>query len=292
MTLLFSEFRQYLRYELNEIYTQPELTIIEKLLIEKFCGVSWPVVLISQNEHLHDLHLGILRNAVQKLKMNMPVEYVTGYVEFCDLKLWVNDSVLIPRPETEELVEYIRNYFKGKLSPQFIIDFCTGSGCIAIALKKSFPEATVYATDISKSALHTARYNANLHGFEVEFLQHDLLTDESLPFEYDVDIIVSNPPYVTVSELYGMQERVKDYEPHNALFAPEPDPLKFYHHLKDFALRYLKPGGCFMFELNEKYHENVKEIFQWYHENITDLNVIRDSFGKERFLFGVKKSVR
>lgn len=288
MSLLFSEFRQYLRCELNVIYTQPELTFIEKLLIEKFCGVSWPVVLISQHEHIHGLHLGFLQKAVQKLKKNIPPEYVTGYAEFCGLQLWVNDSVLIPRPETEELVEYIRNYFRGQSSPGHIIDFCTGSGCIAISLKTFFPGATVYATDISKSALHTARYNANFHGLEVEFLQHDLLKDESLPFKNDPDIIVSNPPYVTVSELGEMHERVKCHEPHMALFAPQNDPLKFYQHLKDYVLRYLKPGGCFMFELNSNTAEQVFDTFKYHNEQIDPLRLVDDAFGQKRFLFGIK----
>ncbi len=276
--------------ELNEIYSQSELKIVEKILIEHFCGEAWVDVLAGQAEQIHELQLYFLQHAVGKLKQNIPLEYVTGYAEFCDLKLWVNDSVLIPRPETEELVEYIRNHFKGKPSPHHIIDFGTGSGCIAIALKKSFHESTVYATDISKPALHTARYNANLHNLEVKFIQHDLLNEETLPFEHDVDVIVSNPPYVLASEFDEMHDRVRKHEPPIALFAAGDDTLAYYRCLKDFVLRYLKHGGCFMFELNSKNAEMVFNIYRDQDKQIAFLKLIHDSFCQLRFLFGIKVS--
>jgi release factor glutamine methyltransferase len=206
-----------------------------------------------------------------------------------NLKLWVNESVLIPRPETEELVMHLSEYFKkAKKTPLQIIDLGTGSGCIALSLKKLYPKAKIIATDISESTLTTARYNSNKNQSHIQFFNHDMLKEENLPIESTFDAIVSNPPYVLKEESEFMSLHVLDHEPHIALFAQQSQPLAYYHQLKDYVIRYLQPGGYFIFEINESLGQETKEIFSYQNEHITEISLLKDAFGKYRFISGIK----
>ena len=182
------------------------------------------------------------------MKHNKPIQYILGVTEFYDLPFYVDDSVLIPRPETEELVHWILDDYHG-LSPR-IIDIGTGSGCIPVALAKNLPLAKVLAADISETALATAHKNALRNSVTVEFLKMDILSD-ALPDFGRFDLIVSNPPYVTVEQMDRMEANVLDYEPHIALFVPQTDPLIFYRAISRFAGKQLEPGGNLYFEINE-----------------------------------------
>ncbi len=288
--MTFKEFISYSATELKNIYSDNELKIIAPELIRKFCGVSKLELMLRKNDKIHEMHVECLVDSVSKLKENMPLEYVTGEADFLDMKLWTNPAVLIPRPETEDLVQYVKNFYASNAKPLNIIDLGTGSGCIALALKKIFPEAYVCATDVSNSALQVARYNANLNNLSVDFFLHDMLTDEHLPVAQNPDLIVSNPPYVLCAESATMHSRVKDYEPHLALYAESLHPLRYYHCLKDFVFRYLQPGGMFIFELNSMLTEDVMGIFQDHDDLVTSLNILKDSFLQNRFITGRKRT--
>lgn len=286
--MTFQEFFSYANTELEKIYSPTELKIIIPVLIERFCGISKIELLLGKNEKIHKLHVGFLLESVSRLKENMPLEYVTGEADFLDMKLWTNPAVLIPRPETEDLVQYVKNFYAAGAKPKSIIDFGTGTGCIALALKKLYPDAFVCATDVSNSALQVARYNANFNKLSVEFFLHNMLTDEQLPVAQNPDLIVSNPPYVLISESEFMHSRVKDYEPHLALYGGIEQPLQYFLSLKDLVLRYLNPGGYFIFELNSMLSDDVFKIFRDHDDNICSVQILDDSFKRKRFISGKK----
>lgn len=213
-----------------------------------------------------------------------PFQYVTGKAWFYGIPLSVNESVLIPRPETEELVDLIIKSWDGQgaAAPR-IIDIGTGSGCIALALKKSIPEAEVYAMDISREALEVARENAIALGLDIKFIQADILEWE-LVFDRDLhfDIVVSNPPYITPGEKQEMADHVLNYEPDLALFVPEESPLLFYQHIADFAKQHLRAEGKLYFEINRHYGQSIKELLtKKYFRNI---RVLQDMQGADRMI--------
>jgi release factor glutamine methyltransferase len=286
--LTFQEFKNFTYQELADVYSPAELRIVLRQLTQCFCGLSDTDFLLSGNNNIHEWHLQSLLNAVERLRQNAPLEYVTGKAQFHGLSLWVNESVLIPRPETEEMIGFVDQFFSGKNKPAHIIDLGTGSGCLALTLKKKYPEATVSATDISHVALTTARYNTNAHQLDINFQLHNMLQEENLPVSCNQDLIISNPPYVLRSEMKTIHERVKHYEPGGALYVPDDQPLLFFHHLKDYVLRYLQPGGFFIFEINSLLSESVRDLFSWQSEYLQNITLLNDAFGKVRFLSGVK----
>jgi release factor glutamine methyltransferase len=286
--LTFQEFRNFMYLELADVYSAAELRIVLRQLTQSFCGLSDTDFLLSGNNNIHECHLPFLLNAVERLRQNEPLEYVTGKAQFHGLSLWVNGSVLIPRPETEEMTGFVELFFSGKNKPAHIIDLGTGSGCLALTLKKKYPEATVTATDISQSALTTARFNANAHQLDISFQLHDMLKDENLPVSCNQDLIISNPPYVLHSEMAYIHNRVKDFEPDSALYVPDDNPLLYFYHLKDYVLRYLQPGGFFIFEINSLMSESVRYLFSWQDEYIQNITLQKDTFGTVRFLSGRK----
>ncbi len=285
----FSQYKNFLFEQLDGFYTLTELKIIWSVLVYRFCGLSHLQLMTMGEKPIHDVHFSFLNQAVKRMQQHEPLEYVTGEAQFLNLRIWVNPSVLIPRPETEELFMIVKEYFSGRPEPMQIIDLGTGSGCIAIALKSLYTNSTVAATDIDPCAVSTARFNANLNRLDVKLFVHDMLNDEELPVTEDMDVIVSNPPYVLKSEQAEIKQRVKNYEPHLALFAKEENPLKFYSVCKDYVFRYLKPGGLFVFEINENLNKEVFELFQDFKDELSDIEIIKDSFGKHRFVKGVKR---
>ncbi|MDA0950978.1 MAG: peptide chain release factor N(5)-glutamine methyltransferase, partial [Bacteroidetes bacterium] len=214
--------------------------------------LSEPAFRIKEDEIRH------LQHFVGELQKHIPYQYVLGYTDFCSLRFEVNSATLIPRPETEELVYWILSRYKSKNDPISILDVGTGSGCIAISLAQHLPNSTVYALDNSSEALDIAKLNAQKHAVNVLFECDDMRLFKS---KVKYDIIVSNPPYVKELEKKKMKENVLLYEPHQALFVPNHDPLIYYKALAQLAKDYLKSTGGIYAELNEKLSAEVADLF-------------------------------
>jgi release factor glutamine methyltransferase len=216
-----------------------------------------------------------------RLNQGEPVQYILEEAHFLGNNFYVNRSVLIPRPETEELVQFVIDQKKD--SKHFkAIDIGTGSGCIPVTLSLKFPDAEIYATDVSADALFVAKHNNELHRGKVSFFKHDIL-NEKLPFK-DLDVVISNPPYITEAERSVMENHVLNYEPHLALFAGE-DPLVFYKAIAKASREALKPSGLLATEINAQYGNDVAAIFR--EEGFTNVVVIHDMHGKHRIVKGI-----
>lgn len=237
-------------------------------------------VLVKEFPQVKDL-TEFVEDKLGELQGGRPFQYVLGKAYFYGIDLSVSESVLIPRPETEELVHLIIKDYSRKTAR--IIDIGTGSGCIALALKKNLPNAEVYAMDVSPDALAVARKNAKDLGLHVEFmlidiLEWDLVMDENLKF----DVVVSNPPYITPKEREEMEGHVLFYEPEIALFAPEESPLLFYQHIADFALQHLTDHGKLYFEINRYYGEEVLDLLR--KKGFKNVQLIQDMQGADRMI--------
>ncbi len=223
-----------------------------------------------------------LKAMLQRINAEEPVQYVLGESDFYGRTFKVNRHVLIPRPETEELVRAVIQWMDGLPSP-YIVDVGTGSGCIAITLSLERPDARVSAIDVSTDALSLAAKNAAALGGNVSFALSDVLTHE-FPFE-GLDIIVSNPPYITPREANAMARNVLDHEPHIALFTPAGDALVFYRAIAGHAVRTLKQGGRVAVEINEQYGNEVANLFR--DHGFAGVEIVRDSSGKNRIVHGI-----
>ena len=247
----------HIRSELQGLYPDTEIKSFSNLIIEKVSGFSRTEIIVNKNTLFSDEQRHVIENFIEKLKEYVPIQYILGETEFFGLPFQVNESVLIPRPETEELVDWIRNENDRNANPS-ILDIGTGSGCIAISLKHEFTNATVDAFDISEKALETAQSNATLNKLEVTFSKVDIL---NAPETYQKwDIIVSNPPYVTEQEKISILPNVLDHEPHLALFVPDNDPLLFYRCIAVFAQQHLKPKGKLYFEINRQFGKATVDL--------------------------------
>jgi len=240
-------FLQHIQSELQGLYPETEIKSFSFLIIEKLTGFSRTEIFINKNTPFSNEQYHAIESFIEKLKKFVPIQYILGETEFYGLPFQVNESVLIPRPETEELVDWILNENKTN-DPLRILDIGTGSGCIAIALKHEFNHSTVDAFDISEKALETAQRNAIRNDLNVNFARTDILNAPDFPEKWD--IIVSNPPYITENEKSDMLPNVLDYEPHLALFVPDNDPLLFYREIALFARKHLRPNGKLYFEIN------------------------------------------
>lgn len=280
----FKDFRDYLRDELRDIYPLREIDAIARILIDYLEPGDARTPGISRNEQtIGSGTAARLMEMAVDLKKGMPVQYITGETLFLDCKLEVTGATLIPRQETEELAAMIireNHGFNGN-----IIDIGTGSGCIAIALAKKLPAARVTATDISDDALLVAAGNADRNGVSVTFCRSDILdgTGTCLP---PADIIVSNPPYVRESEKKLMHRNVIDFEPHNALFVPDNDPLVFYRAILSFASTGLDNGGKLYLEINEASGSDMVMLFRG--SGYSDVSLVKDLNGRDRFIKVVK----
>ncbi len=286
MTL--NEARTVLTKELKNVYESDESRNIIELVIEHITNMSRAEQVKNKVPYLTCSQLEDLDAITERLKKNEPVQYVLGEAWFAGMKFKVNKNVLIPRPETEELVDWIVKESQ-KVNPesfrdknQNIIDIGTGSGCIPITLKKKLPKANVSAIDVCSEALFTATENAIELNTDVDFLLFDFLDKEKWKELHQYDIIVSNPPYVKQSEINTMHERVKEFEPHLALFVPDEDALLFYKKLSGFAINHLKPGGSLFVEINESLGEQVTNLFQA--AGFANIELRKDMQGKDRMI--------
>ena len=243
------DIERYMHAELDAQYGEEEVRVFAGMLFEAFLGWDRAHLLLHREGTIDQSDLLRFHWAVEDLRRWRPIQHIIGYTDFCGCRIRVSPDVLVPRPETEEMVSWLCAR-RADCVPDSILDLCTGSGCIAIALKKAFPEAAVTAVDLSPSALALARRNAEENGTAVEFVEADVLEGlNELNGRYG--LIVSNPPYVRESERAMMAANVLDYDPAMALFVPDDDPLRFYRAIGAFAAGHLAPQGLLALEINE-----------------------------------------
>jgi release factor glutamine methyltransferase len=283
MTL--NEARTVLTKELNKVYDSDELKNIIDLVLEYITTMPRMEQVKSKLAYLTCGQLETIDSITERLKKNEPIQYVLGEAWFAGMKFKVNKNVLIPRRETEELVDWIvkENAQRSIINVQFsMIDIGTGSGCIPIAIKKKLPDANISAIDVCSEALFTATENAIDHNTEVDFILLDFLDEDNWAALGQFDVIVSNPPYVRRSEKENMHIRVKEFEPHKALFVPDNDALLFYKKLAGFSLKHLKPGGKLFVEINEVYGDAVTDLFRV--AGFINIELKKDMQGKDRMI--------
>lgn len=272
--------RRHFKELLAERFTLSEAEQFMRILLEDLFGIDWMRLLMEPKLRIDERQYAVLEASVRKLLEGKPVQYVTGKALFDPILLKVNPSVLIPRPETEELVRIITSTLPRE-QPLRIWDVGTGSGCIAIALAKQFPQADIKALDCSYEALETARDNALANEVKVDFLCEDVLRPVSKVLFEPVDVVVSNPPYIRESERAAMEANVLDYEPPIALFVPDDDPLLFYRQILTLAKPQLKPGGSVWFEINEALGEEMLRLCREFGFQST---LLYDFASKPRFI--------
>lgn len=300
--------RRYYAGELEKLYGSDEANALIMILLEHYFNIDKIKIALEPDLRLSESELLTLHFAVKELLKNKPVQYIIGETEFCGMRFFVNENVLIPRPETEELVNQLISCSVNQLAvnphPSFrpdierremvaekspanisILDIGTGSGCIAISLAKLLKDSYVTAVDISEKALEVARKNAETNEVNVHFVHDDILNPHVKTYgraSQQFDIIVSNPPYVCESEKSDMRANVLDYEPSTALFVSDNDPLIFYRKILEFAQKALKPNGAVWFEINEKFGKEMKNLCL--EKGFKNVEIIRDFRGKERIV--------
>ena len=275
--------KKYIQGELENLYSEGEINSLTRLILEKGVGIPFADILACKFNNLSDAQVLQIVEIVGKLKNFTPIQYILGETEFFGLTFHVNDSVLIPRPETEELVQWILETIKNEKIR--ILDIGTGSGCIAISLAKNLPFAEVHAWDISEEALEIARKNSEINGVTVSFSQKDILQLQNVDEVFD--IIVSNPPYVTESEKNDMEENVLNFEPHVALFVPDDNSLIFYEKISDLALTNLNKGGKLFFEMNREKGVGIELLLQ--EKGFINIERKMDISGNERMIKAEKE---
>ena len=270
---------QYISDELAAFYPSSEIRGFIRLIMDSVFGLSYTQMILQKEMIAENSKKEQLDSILERLKKYEPIQYILGETEFYGLKMKVNPSVLIPRPETEELVQWILETEAVKNSK--ILDIGTGSGCIALAVKSGRPVSMVTGIDISEQALQMARENAVLNLLEVNFTQADILQWNSVEWEM-FDVVASNPPYVRESEKQLMQANVLDFEPVSALFVPDDDPLRFYRAIAGFSVRYLNNGGYLFLEINEYLGAEMKELLQ--DVGFRNIELRMDILGKNRMI--------
>lgn len=242
-----------MRDELSPLYPQGEREALIRIIATELLKIDNTTFYLKDEINLNSHQQEKLNNALERLKKSEPIQYILGETEFCDLTFNVNPSVLIPRPETGELVKWIIE--ESNPHNTKILDIGTGSGCIAITLAKQLPQASVTAWDISPQALETAKENNRINGTNVTFVEQDIFAQLVEQAKYDT--IVSNPPYIKELEKTNMQRNVLEWEPHVALFVPDNDPLLFYREIAQKGKNLLKSGGKIYFEINREHGEEI-----------------------------------
>lgn len=276
------EYRLHFKSRLEGNFPPEEVLTFFSRLCESYLYLKRVEIPLNLKRSLADEERSLFDSALHQLEKFVPIQYILGETEFYGLHFKVGPGVLIPRPETEELVDLIiKQAPNDEIS---ILDIGTGSGCIAVSLAKFLPQAKVTALDVSQDALAIARQNAAQNGVEVSFVEKDILTTDTL--HQNFDIMVSNPPYVLNIEKQKMQPNVLEHEPHTALFVPDNDPLLFYRKIAQLAQKHLNPNGKLYFEINEAFGNETVELL----ESLGFKNVVlkKDFFGKDRVVVGFK----
>lgn len=271
----------YVRNSLHGLFEDKELSSLTVIIWRDILGLSLTDFYLRKDIKLSNKQQADLERTVQRLKMHEPIQYICGTVSFSGLEFRVAPGVLIPRPETGELVQLIVQENPLAVS---LLDVGTGSGCIAVSLSCSLPQASVEAWDVSEDALAIARENNKTLNACVRFLERDVLSDFPLTPQYDV--IVSNPPYVTEQEKEQMESNVLEWEPGLALFVPNEDPLRFYRRIAVLGRELLLPKGRLYFEINQAYGRETEEMLV--SMGYGSVRVLKDMFGKDRFVTAIK----
>ncbi|WFB68826.1 peptide chain release factor N(5)-glutamine methyltransferase [Chryseobacterium sp. WX] len=282
--MTISAFKKYFKTELSDLYTESESMFLSSLFIQQIVGFdsfqqrrfAEQELLIDDEEKLYHL--------VSELKTGRPYQQILGETEFYGMKFFVDENVLIPRPETEELLEIaIREIKNSKFKVQGlkILDIGTGSGIIPLVLKKHFPEAEVSSIDFSEKALKTAKRNAEYHQLEIQFIHADYLNFE---LAENYDIIISNPPYIGIEEEIEIADSVKEFEPKMALFSPTSDALIFYRKIAEDAKKYLNENGLLFLEINQKLGPETLELYL----DFSNAQLLKDLSENDRFIYGKK----
>lgn len=277
--MLIQEFKRHFFQELSGLYPETEIQSFFNILVEFKLHLSRIELALQHNFELHDDDFLFLQNVLSELKYQIPIQYIIGKTEFYGLPFKVDKNVLIPRPETEELVEWIVQNHKNQHNIK-ILDIGSGSGCIAISLAKNLPKAKVSAIDISAEALNVAKNNAALNQVNVNFINSDILTIAKLPDVFD--IIVSNPPYVRELEKDQMQQNVLANEPHIALFVKNENPLLFYDKIAELAKNHLTENGVLYFEINQYLGNETVELLKT--KGFKNIEVKKDIYGVDRMM--------
>lgn len=288
--MLLKTLREHFYTSLKEDYPETEIQSFFNLLSECFLKMKRVEVSLNLYAPISGKKTEKFENAITRLKDQEPIQYIIGSTEFYGLPFKVTESTLIPRPETEELVQWITDISNSKTENLSILDIGTGTGCIAICLAKNKPDATVYAVDISKKALTVARTNAKLNKVDIEFVELDILDWEngaSNLKNIEFDIIVSNPPYVRALEKSQMSANVLRHEPGLALYVEDDDPLIFYKAIVELAQTHLKSNGQLYFEINQYLGSEMVQLLE--DSDFKEIELKMDIFGNNRMVSGVKK---
>ncbi len=285
--MILKTLRTYFNSELSGYYPDTEITSFFHILTEHILKLKRIDIALNLYQVVSGKKYDKFQVEIERLKKHEPIQYIIGETEFYGLPFKVNNNVLIPRPETEELVEWIINNIDKKDNLK-ILDIGTGSGCIAISLAKNLPNAKVYALDVSAEALQVSKENSILNNVDVEFIEADILSvcHSALDAESTFDIIVSNPPYVRQLEKAEIKANVLENEPHLALFVEDDDPLLFYKAISKYALNNLTKNGLLFFEINESLGDEMIQLLQ--ENNFNNLELKKDMFGKDRMIKATK----
>lgn len=270
---------QLMRQELVANYPISEVESLIHYTFREVCQMNRMDVVIRAEEHLTPEVVKRFQEITSRLKDHEPIQYIFGHAEFCGLDILLSEDVLIPRPETEELVYWIKSFYESE-PPKSVLDIGTGSGCIALALKKLFPQAAVSATDVSAEVVRMARENAVRNQLDVSITQSNILNGSSELGQFD--LIVSNPPYVTREQMGDMLPNVLNYEPHLALFVHDNDALKFYKAIAKFCQSHLTKNGALFLEINEDLASDTLSLLETF--NFTQTSVKKDLNGKFRMV--------
>lgn len=271
------------RINLNE--TSEELQSMAYILIENIFDVNRTQILSEKQISINRTEEKRLEDILTRINNHEPIQYALGTADFYGRRFQVNKSVLIPRPETEELIHVIKEFAVKSIGDRLkILDIGTGTGCIPVTIGMEIPDSEIYALDVSPEALEVAKENANFFRIDVNFMELDILKQE-LPYEF-FDAVVSNPPYVTEKEKIHMQKNVLEFEPAIALFVPDDDPLLFYKAIIPRGFRALKPGGLLAVEINEVFGIETKNLFEAH--GFRKVSSIKDLSGKDRVIQGLK----
>lgn len=283
MTL--GKLKDQFHIELQRLYEKSQIEVLFQIMAHEVLGLNSIELRSSLPQKISDIDLKRLQDLLKELKTSRPYQQILGKTEFYRLEFKVNEEVLIPRPETEELIELAllelekASYGKKEFS---LLDIGTGSGVIPIVLNKHFPLAKVHALDISEGALDVAKENAKKHHTDVHFFLKDILSEDP---DQNYDVIFSNPPYIGIEEKDEIEKSVKEFEPNLALFSPTKDPLIFYKRIATLLKTHLNDDGFLFLEINQKLG---KETLELYRPNLSEVKLIQDLSGNDRFIVGKK----
>ncbi|MCY0978646.1 peptide chain release factor N(5)-glutamine methyltransferase [Chryseobacterium wangxinyae] len=283
--MTISEFKRHFKKELSDLYTDSETDFLYSIFAEKLLDLNQIQLRMMSENDLSDEDESKFQEIISELKTGKPYQHILGETEFYGMTFFVNENVLIPRPETEELLEIaISKIQNSDLNSKGlkILDIGTGSGVIPLVLKKYFPNSEISSIDFSEKALEVAKRNAEFHQLDVKFIHSDYL---NLDLTENYDIIISNPPYIGIEEEVEIKDSVKGFEPNMALFSPTSDALIFYRKIAKDAEKYLNKNGLLFLEINQKLGQETLELYE---NTFSKAELIKDLSENDRFIFAIK----